>query len=201
MAKKIVEGGGGWRACPELRIGAISRRGFSKTFSATRESKSEDYSGRRFHRGRGNCRAVHRERREFCRRSDSEPGGRAAVQSAQIVPPGCGSASEISQAEELGVEIVKVFPGYSVGGRIRQSDPGPTPWTRCHRRVETTKESINVWFKARHHRRRASARPGSTRSPRGITKPSPRRRKKCGMDGRRGAKRRSRSSGTPWPKR
>jgi len=30
--------------------------------------------------------------------------------------PGCGSASEISYAEELGCEIVKVFPGGSVGG-------------------------------------------------------------------------------------
>ncbi|MCX7841163.1 MAG: bifunctional 4-hydroxy-2-oxoglutarate aldolase/2-dehydro-3-deoxy-phosphogluconate aldolase, partial [Anaerolineae bacterium] len=29
--------------------------------------------------------------------------------------PGCGSASEISQAEELGVEIVKIFPGDCVG--------------------------------------------------------------------------------------
>ena len=30
--------------------------------------------------------------------------------------PGCGSVSEIGQAEELGVEIVKVFPGSEVGG-------------------------------------------------------------------------------------
>src|SRR5690606_3023830 len=30
--------------------------------------------------------------------------------------PGCGSATGIGQAEELGVEIVKVFPGGSVGG-------------------------------------------------------------------------------------
>jgi len=30
--------------------------------------------------------------------------------------PGCGSVSEISYAEELGMEIVKIFPGDSVGG-------------------------------------------------------------------------------------
>jgi 2-dehydro-3-deoxyphosphogluconate aldolase/(4S)-4-hydroxy-2-oxoglutarate aldolase len=30
--------------------------------------------------------------------------------------PGCGSVSEISEAEALGVEIVKVFPGSQVGG-------------------------------------------------------------------------------------
>jgi len=30
--------------------------------------------------------------------------------------PGCGTISEISYAEELGAEIVKIFPGSSVGG-------------------------------------------------------------------------------------
>src|ERR1035437_9060607 len=30
--------------------------------------------------------------------------------------PGCGSATEIGDAQELGCEIVKVFPGSSVGG-------------------------------------------------------------------------------------
>jgi 2-keto-3-deoxy-6-phosphogluconate aldolase len=28
----------------------------------------------------------------------------------RLNPPGCGSASEISQAEEYGVEICKIFP-------------------------------------------------------------------------------------------
>lgn len=65
--------------------------------------------------------------------------------------PGCGSASEISEAEELGVEIVKVFPGDSVGGpNFVKAILGPTPWTRLMPTggVETTKESINAWFKA-----------------------------------------------------
>jgi 2-dehydro-3-deoxyphosphogluconate aldolase / (4S)-4-hydroxy-2-oxoglutarate aldolase len=30
--------------------------------------------------------------------------------------PGCGSVSEISRAESLGAEIVKIFPGSQVGG-------------------------------------------------------------------------------------
>ncbi|HYX08253.1 MAG TPA: bifunctional 4-hydroxy-2-oxoglutarate aldolase/2-dehydro-3-deoxy-phosphogluconate aldolase, partial [Bacteroidales bacterium] len=30
--------------------------------------------------------------------------------------PGCGSVSEISRAEELGAEVVKIFPGSQVGG-------------------------------------------------------------------------------------
>lgn len=65
--------------------------------------------------------------------------------------PGCGSASEISEAEELGVEIVKVFPGDSVGGPgFVKSMLAPCPWTRIMPTggVEATKESITAWFKA-----------------------------------------------------
>jgi len=65
--------------------------------------------------------------------------------------PGCGSASEISQAEEWGVEIVKVFPGDSVGGpAFVKSILGPTPWTRMMPTggVEATRESIRAWFAA-----------------------------------------------------
>jgi 2-dehydro-3-deoxyphosphogluconate aldolase/(4S)-4-hydroxy-2-oxoglutarate aldolase len=64
--------------------------------------------------------------------------------------PGCGSASEISYAEELGVEIVKVFPGSSVGGPgFVQSVLGPNPWTRIMPTggVDATRESIEAWFK------------------------------------------------------
>lgn len=65
--------------------------------------------------------------------------------------PGCGSATEISQAEELGVEIVKVFPGDSVGGpAFVKSILGPCPWTRMMPTggVEATRESLTGWFKA-----------------------------------------------------
>ncbi len=65
--------------------------------------------------------------------------------------PGCGSASEISEAEELGVEIVKVFPGDSVGGpAFVKSILGPCPWTRIMPTggVEATQESMTAWFKA-----------------------------------------------------
>jgi 2-dehydro-3-deoxyphosphogluconate aldolase/(4S)-4-hydroxy-2-oxoglutarate aldolase len=65
--------------------------------------------------------------------------------------PGCGSASEISYAEELGVEIVKVFPGSSVGGPgFVSSVLGPHPWTRIMPTggVDATRESIEGWFKA-----------------------------------------------------
>lgn len=65
--------------------------------------------------------------------------------------PGCGSATEISQAEELGVEIVKVFPGNSVGGPdFVKSIMGPCPWTRMMITggVEPTRESLTRWFTA-----------------------------------------------------
>jgi 2-dehydro-3-deoxyphosphogluconate aldolase / (4S)-4-hydroxy-2-oxoglutarate aldolase len=65
--------------------------------------------------------------------------------------PGCGTASEISNAEELGVEIVKIFPGMAVGGpSFVKSVLAPTPWTRIMPTggVKATKENINEWFAA-----------------------------------------------------
>jgi 2-dehydro-3-deoxyphosphogluconate aldolase/(4S)-4-hydroxy-2-oxoglutarate aldolase len=65
--------------------------------------------------------------------------------------PGCGSASEISQAEELGVEIVKVFPGASVGGAdFVKSVLGPCPWTRIMVTggVDPSEQSLKSWFGA-----------------------------------------------------
>jgi 2-dehydro-3-deoxyphosphogluconate aldolase / (4S)-4-hydroxy-2-oxoglutarate aldolase len=65
--------------------------------------------------------------------------------------PGCGSLTEIMQAEEWGVEIVKVFPGDTVGGPgFVKSIRGPMPWTRIMPTggVEATQEGIDAWFKA-----------------------------------------------------
>lgn len=65
--------------------------------------------------------------------------------------PGCGSATEIGYAQELGVEIVKVFPGSSVGGPdFVKSVMGPMPWSRIMPTggVEPTEESLRKWFGA-----------------------------------------------------
>jgi 2-dehydro-3-deoxyphosphogluconate aldolase/(4S)-4-hydroxy-2-oxoglutarate aldolase len=65
--------------------------------------------------------------------------------------PGCGSATEIAQAEELGAEIVKVFPGSSVGGPdFVKSILGPCPWTSIMPTggVDASEESITAWFRA-----------------------------------------------------
>jgi 2-dehydro-3-deoxyphosphogluconate aldolase/(4S)-4-hydroxy-2-oxoglutarate aldolase len=65
--------------------------------------------------------------------------------------PGCGSASEISEAEELGCEIVKVFPGGQVGGpAFIKSVLGPCPWVSMMPTggVDCTEESLKAWFEA-----------------------------------------------------
>ncbi len=65
--------------------------------------------------------------------------------------PGCGSVSEISQAEELGAEICKVFPGEVVGGPSFIKDVlGPLPWARLMPTggVEASRESIGRWIQA-----------------------------------------------------
>ncbi len=65
--------------------------------------------------------------------------------------PGCGTASEISNAEEIGCEIVKVFPGDALGGPdFVKSILGPMPWTKIMPTggVEITEESIKRWFES-----------------------------------------------------
>jgi 2-dehydro-3-deoxyphosphogluconate aldolase / (4S)-4-hydroxy-2-oxoglutarate aldolase len=65
--------------------------------------------------------------------------------------PGCGSLSEINQAEELGAEIVKIFPGSSVGGPdFVKAIKGPCPWTSIMPTggVEPTVENLKEWFDA-----------------------------------------------------
>lgn len=65
--------------------------------------------------------------------------------------PGCGSLTEINYAEELGAEIVKIFPGSSVGGPdFVKAVKGPCPWTSIMPTggVEPTVENLREWFEA-----------------------------------------------------
>jgi 2-dehydro-3-deoxyphosphogluconate aldolase / (4S)-4-hydroxy-2-oxoglutarate aldolase len=65
--------------------------------------------------------------------------------------PGTGSVTEISRAEELGAEIIKVFPGGAVGGpKFVAAVKGPMPWVSLMPTsgVEVTEESIKTWFGA-----------------------------------------------------
>lgn len=65
--------------------------------------------------------------------------------------PGCGSVSEILKAQELGCEIVKLFPGASVGGAdFVKAVLGPMPWTKIMPTggVDPDEASIARWFGA-----------------------------------------------------
>ena len=46
-----------------------------------------------------------------------------------LYSPGCGSLTEIGRAEELGCEIVKLFPGSTYGPGFIKAIRGPQPWT------------------------------------------------------------------------
>ncbi len=65
--------------------------------------------------------------------------------------PGCGTLTEISQAEELGAEIVKIFPGSAVGGpSFVRAVKGPCPWTSIMPTggVDPSEENLEKWFAA-----------------------------------------------------
>jgi 2-dehydro-3-deoxyphosphogluconate aldolase/(4S)-4-hydroxy-2-oxoglutarate aldolase len=65
--------------------------------------------------------------------------------------PGCATVSEISQAEELGCEIVKLFPGAETGGpSFVKAVKGPCPWVSIMPTggVDATEESLKPWFDA-----------------------------------------------------
>ena len=63
--------------------------------------------------------------------------------------PGCGSLTEIARAEELGCEIVKLFPGGIYGPEFVKAVRGPQPWTSVMPTggVAPTKENLEGWFK------------------------------------------------------
>lgn len=68
--------------------------------------------------------------------------------------PGCGSLSEISKAEELGAEVVKIFPGSQVGGpSFVQAVLGPCPWSSIMPTggVSPDQKNLSEWFKAGVH--------------------------------------------------
>lgn len=65
--------------------------------------------------------------------------------------PGAGSLTEISQAEALGAEVVKIFPGSQVGGpEFVKAVLGPSPWSSIMPTGGVTLEEDNLaqWFKA-----------------------------------------------------
>lgn len=64
--------------------------------------------------------------------------------------PGCGSLAEITKAEELGCEVVKLFPGDIYGPQFVKGVKGPQPWTSIMPTggVSPTEENLKGWFDA-----------------------------------------------------
>lgn len=71
----------------------------------------------------------------------------------RLVPytPGCGSATEIGTAHELGCDLVKIFPAGSVGGPSFVKNllaPLPCTMIMATGAVEPTEENLTAWMKA-----------------------------------------------------
>ena len=64
--------------------------------------------------------------------------------------PGCGSLTEINRAEELGCEIIKLFPGSVYGPGFVKAIKGPQPWTKVMPTggVDINEENLREWFEA-----------------------------------------------------
>jgi len=64
--------------------------------------------------------------------------------------PGCGSLTEINRAEELGCELVKLFPGATYGAGFVKAVKGPQPWTNIMPTggVDLKEDNLRAWFEA-----------------------------------------------------
>lgn len=68
-----------------------------------------------------------------------------------LYSPGTGSVTEISNAQEAGCDLIKVFPAGNVGGpSYIKNVLGPLPWSMLMvtGAVEPTKENLTAWVKA-----------------------------------------------------
>ena len=70
----------------------------------------------------------------------------------RLIPycPGCGSVSEIGKAQEMGCDLVKVFPGDVYGPSFVKSVLAPCPWSKIMVTggVAPTEENLSAWMKA-----------------------------------------------------
>lgn len=64
--------------------------------------------------------------------------------------PGCGTVTEINRAEELGCEIIKLFPASVYGPGFIKAVMAPQPWTRIMPSggVTTDPDNLRSWFDA-----------------------------------------------------
>ncbi|MCD6346858.1 MAG: bifunctional 4-hydroxy-2-oxoglutarate aldolase/2-dehydro-3-deoxy-phosphogluconate aldolase [Bacteroidales bacterium] len=64
--------------------------------------------------------------------------------------PGCGTATEIHQAQKWGASLVKVFPGDMLGPGFVKAVLAPMPWSSIMPTggVSTDRKNLESWFKA-----------------------------------------------------
>ena len=62
--------------------------------------------------------------------------------------PGCGSLTEIARAEELGCELVKLFPGGIYGPGFVKGIKAPQPWTNIMPTGGVSLDNLDKWFEA-----------------------------------------------------
>ena len=64
--------------------------------------------------------------------------------------PGCGSVTEVGDAQEAGCDLCKVFPGDVLGPKFVKGLLAPMPWSKLMVTggVEPTRENLAAWFKA-----------------------------------------------------
>lgn len=64
--------------------------------------------------------------------------------------PGCGSATEVGEAQESGCDLVKVFPGDVLGAGFVKSLKAPMPWSRflVTGGVRPEERNLRSWFGA-----------------------------------------------------
>lgn len=76
----------------------------------------------------------------------------ATVCNRRCVPyiPGCGTVSEVGNAQEAGCTVCKVFPGDVLGPKFVKGLLAPMPWSKLMVTggVEPTAENLASWFKA-----------------------------------------------------
>ena len=76
----------------------------------------------------------------------------ARVCNRRLVPycPGCGTVSEVSQAQELGCDLTKVFPGDVYGPKFVKALMAPCPWSKVMVTggVSPDRDNLSSWFGA-----------------------------------------------------
>lgn len=76
----------------------------------------------------------------------------ARICNRRLVPyiPGCGSISEVGNAQEAGCELCKVFSGDVLGPKFVKGLLAPMPWSKLMVTggVEPTEENLKSWFDA-----------------------------------------------------